>query len=66
MDITNYGIAFNDIPSYYIRSPKTCLNCKTTFKPDERYVIAYDNGIYACECPTCKQILLWKRRESNE
>lgn len=27
MNITDYGIAFNDIPSYYIRSPKTCLNC---------------------------------------
>ncbi len=66
MNSTDFGIAFNDIPPRYIRPPQTCYTCNTVFRPDERFVITYDNGISVCECPTCKQILICEGEPNDD
>lgn len=65
MSITDYGIAFNSIPPTYKRPPQICGNCGRVFRPDERFVITYDDAVSVCECPFCKTVLICEG-EPNE
>ena len=65
MSIINYGIAFDSISPTYKRPPQTCGNCGRVFRPDERFVITYDDAISVCICPFCNTVLICEG-EPNE